>query len=176
MPSNFEAFEGLDNCTRFERTGACHSICIEPMVLERIGVSRRRRWEAVLWCRTTNETPLGPSSVSDQCQFVEPKMPSRCNHPSPIKARVEWNNDFEVLAVNHTVTQADLNRVGQRVHHVSAVVVQNAARLHPSSRTGATNRNEKSSGRERRLTASTVFQPMASVTKRTAFLWCKPQL
>jgi len=41
------------------------------------------------------------------------------------QAGVEWNNDLEIFAVHLLVTQTKLNRVGQRVHHVAAVVVQN---------------------------------------------------
>ena len=58
------------------------------------------------------------------------------------QARVERNNDFEVLAVDLLVAQAELNRVGQRVHHVAAVVVQN------QNVSGARLQNRRDVGRE----------------------------
>mmetsp|Transcript_2663 Transcript_2663/g.3459 ORF Transcript_2663/g.3459 Transcript_2663/m.3459 type:complete len:440 (+) Transcript_2663:4586-5905(+) len=57
------------------------------------------------------------------------------------QAGVERNNDLEVLAVYLLVAQAELHRVGERVHHVAAVVVQN-------QRIGARLQNRSNVGRE----------------------------
>mmetsp|Transcript_23278 Transcript_23278/g.40217 ORF Transcript_23278/g.40217 Transcript_23278/m.40217 type:complete len:459 (-) Transcript_23278:83-1459(-) len=119
-----KVFQRFDNRTWVERTGPLNSIRIEQG-LHVAGVRRLAGWEAVFGaegldecfgafvlqrpvpvCRTKDAFHVGTGTLRHQ-------------------AGVQRNDDLEVFAVHLLVAQAELNRVGQRVHHVAAVVVQN---------------------------------------------------